>query len=139
MTSTTNDTPDRKEITCIICPNGCAVTVGRGEGDELVIDGHECKRGLKYATDEFLDPKRILATTVRIENSIIPLVPVRTAEAVPKGKLEEILEVLARVVVEAPVRCGDTIVENVIGTGVNVIATRTLGVGECRKIACEIR
>ncbi len=42
-----------KLITCIVCPNGCNVTVKEQEGGELLVEGFECKRGDKYARDEF--------------------------------------------------------------------------------------
>lgn len=131
--------PQKKTFTCIVCPNGCAISVSRAENGELIVDGHECKRGLTYATDEYTAPKRILATTVRIEGSFIPLLPVRTRNPVPKENLNEILDILARIKMQAPVRCGDTVVPDVLGTGVDVIATRTLGTGACKAIACETR
>lgn len=128
----------QKVITCVICPNSCTITVSQMKSGELVLEGNTCKRGEQYGRDEFTNPKRMLATTVRIKNAYIPLVPVRTSVRVPKDKLNEILDILARIQVEAPIKCGDVIVENVLGLDANVIATRTLDVDTCNKIACEL-
>mgnify|MGYP006289952847 CR=1 FL=1 len=128
----------QKLVTCIVCPNGCEVTVKELNDGEIVAEGYECKRGLKYSLDEFKDPKRILATTVRIRDARIPLVPVRTREGVPKNMLNDILDVLARIEVKAPIICGDVVLENILDTGVDVIATRSLGIDECNKIACTL-
>jgi CxxC motif-containing protein len=132
------DVEVQKEVTCVICPNSCTITVKQMKSGELVLSGHTCKRGEQYGTNEFTDPKRMLATTVRIKNAYIPLVPVRTSVAVSKVKLNEILDILARIEVTAPIKCGDVIVEDVLGLGANVIATRTLDVDTCNKIACEL-
>ncbi|MBD3188862.1 DUF1667 domain-containing protein [Candidatus Bathyarchaeota archaeon] len=129
---------EEKEITCIVCPTGCSIHVKRLEDGTLSIEGNQCKRGYDYAETEFIEPKRILATTIRIEMAKVPLVPVRTDEPVPKEKLDEILDFLANIKVKAPVNCGDVLVEHVLGLDANIIATRTLGVDTCDKIACEI-
>ncbi|NLZ52003.1 MAG: DUF1667 domain-containing protein [Thermoanaerobacteraceae bacterium] len=39
------------------------------------IHGNQCKRGIQYATDEFLNPKRISTTTVKIDGAHLPVVP----------------------------------------------------------------
>ena len=132
------DVEVQKDVTCVICPNSCTITVKQMKSGELVLSGNTCKRGEVYATNEFTDPKRMLATTVRIKNAYIPLVPVRTSVAVTKTKLNEILDILARIEVEAPIKCGDVIVQDVLGLGADVIATRTLDVDTCNKIACEL-
>nr|MDO8110399.1 DUF1667 domain-containing protein [Candidatus Sigynarchaeota archaeon] len=132
-----SDVVKQKEIICVICPNSCTVTVKQLKSGELVMEGQGCKRGEQYSRDEFLDPKRTLATTVRIRNAFIPLLPVRTSVPVPKNKLNEILDVLARIEVKAPIKCGDVILENVLGLSSNIIATRSLDVDLCYKIACE--
>jgi CxxC motif-containing protein len=106
---------------------------------KLLMEGAGCKRGETYATNEFLAPKRMLATTVRIKGAFIPLLPVRTSVPVLKERLDEILDILARIEVEAPFKCGAVVVKNVLGLGADVIATRSLGVDTCTKVACELR
>nr|MDO8088871.1 DUF1667 domain-containing protein [Candidatus Sigynarchaeum springense] len=130
----------QKDVICIICPNSCAITVKQmADGGKLIIEGQGCNRGETYATDEFLAPKRTLATTVRIRGAFIPLLPVRSSVPVPKEKLNDILDLLARIEVQAPFKCGAVVVQNVLGLGADIIATRTLPVDSCAKVACELK
>jgi CxxC motif-containing protein len=129
---TAGEAVQEKKVICVICPNSCEIVVKQMPDGSLLMEGQGCKRG------EFLAPKRTLATTVRIREALIPLLPVRTNVPVPKEKLNEILDILARIEVTAPITCGDVIVENVLDLEANVIATRTLGVDTCTKIACEL-
>lgn len=115
----------QKEFTCIVCPTSCRITV-TSQGNSLDISGHTCKRGEEYAYHEFTDPKRILTTTVVIRNGTKPRLPVISTEEVPKGKLRECVESLYQVHVSAPVKAGDIVVENVCGTGVDVVASRSM-------------
>ncbi|MHA1680321.1 MAG: DUF1667 domain-containing protein [Promethearchaeota archaeon] len=128
---------DEKNITCIVCPTGCTINVKRMEDGTLQVHGNECKRGLKYATAEFTAPTRILATTVKILGAKFPLVPVRSDIPLPKDRLFDVLDFLATIEVEAPVKCGDVIVPRVLGLEGNIIATRTMTIDDCTKIACE--
>ncbi len=130
-------TTKQKEVICVTCPNSCTITVKQMADGKLLLEGQGCKRGETYATNEFLAPKRMLATTVRIKGAFIPLLPVRTSVPVLKERLDEILDILARIEVEAPFKCGATVVKNVLGLGADIIATRTLGIDTCAKVACE--
>ena len=114
-----------KEIRCIVCPTGCLVHVENVNG-ELVIEGHSCNRGEEYAREEFISPKRILTTTMRVENGFLPLIPVRSDVLLPKEKLKETLKEIAKTVVEAPIKMGDILIQNVVGLDVNIIASRNL-------------
>ncbi|MHA1698089.1 MAG: DUF1667 domain-containing protein [Promethearchaeota archaeon] len=137
INSTSSSDQDEKLFTCIICPKGCNIKVKRGPDGNLLIEGHSCERGKKYAAEEFIEPKRILTTTVRIRNAKIPLIPVRTSKPVPKARLNDILDLIATVEVDAPKKCGDIIIKNVLNLGADVIATRSLSVDTCEKIACK--
>ncbi len=114
-----------KDIRCIVCPTGCLVHVENISG-ELIIEGHSCKRGEVYAREEFVSPKRILTTTMRVEKGFLPLIPVRSDKPIPKGKLEETLKLIARTQTKAPIKMGDTLIENVLGLEINIIASRDL-------------
>ncbi len=115
-----------KEFTCIVCPRSCRVKV-REEDGELAFDGHQCKRGETYAREEYTNPVRILTSTVALSHGPLPLLPVRTARPVPKGMLEKCMEEINSVVVEAPVRVGQVIVRDLASTGVDLVATRSIG------------
>jgi len=114
-----------KDIRCIVCPTGCLVHVENVSG-ELIIEGHSCKRGEEYGREEFIAPKRLLTTTIRVENGFLPLIPVRSDIPIPKEKLQETLRKIAITKVKAPIKMGDVLIEKVIGLDVNIIASRDL-------------
>jgi len=114
-----------KEIRCIVCPTGCLVHVENVNG-ELVMEGHSCNRGEEYAREEFIAPKRILTTTIRVENGFLPLIPVRSDRPIPKDRLRDALKEIAQTLTNAPIKMGDILIENVLGLEINIIASRDL-------------
>ena len=112
-----------KIITCIICPLGCEIEVEDKGDKDLIIRKYQCKRGQKYAEEEYLAPTRILATTVKIRNYIYPVIPVRTRGAVPKKLIFDCMNVLKTVEIEGPVKVGDVVVENILNSGIDIITT----------------
>ncbi len=112
------------ELTCIGCPLGCRLSVD--EENDYAVTGHTCKRGEVYGKNELKNPTRVLTTTVKAQGGIHGRCPVRTESAIPKGMLFEAMKELSKVKVTSPVKCGEVVVENILGTGVNVIATRDL-------------
>ncbi len=124
--SNENEFPESfKDIRCIICPTGCLVHVENVNG-ELIIEGHSCKRGEEYAREEFISPKRILTTTMRVENGFLPLIPVRSNKPIPKDKLENTLKEIAKTKTIAPIKMGDILLKNVLELEINIIASRDL-------------
>ncbi len=121
---------ENRRMTCIVCPVGCAMEVTIEDGQVADVDGNECKKGVTYAQEEVVAPTRTLASTVMVQGGVFPLVPVRTASEVPKGKIEEIMEVLSTVELEAPVQLGQVVVPNAVDTGVDVVATRSIRAGK---------
>ena len=81
------------------------------------------KKGAEYAVKEVTDPTRIVTTAVRVKNGSMPVVSVKTARDIPKGKIFNCVDALRDVCVEAPVQIGDVILENSAGTGVDIVAT----------------
>jgi CxxC motif-containing protein len=118
--------PDERELICISCPVGCQLTVATRDGELLAVRGNKCPKGISYARAEILDPRRILTTTVRIRGGSLPQLPVRTRQAIPKSLLAKGMEVLSRFEVDAPVRMGDVLIGDFVGTGVDVIASRSI-------------
>ena len=114
-----------KEIICIMCPLGCRMEV-QLDGEEVVgVAGSKCKKGEKHARQEVFFPGRVLATTVRTTYPEVPLLPVRSDNLIPKGKLIECMRVIARRVVSGPVQLGEVIIKNILGLEVNIIASRS--------------
>ncbi len=106
-------------LTCIVCPKGCTLTV---EADKKEVTGHGCSRGKDYALAEVVNPTRVLTTTVAIDNPDHRRLPVKTSAPIPKGKLPEAMQTLETIRVASPVRIGDVIVSNILGTGIDLVA-----------------
>ncbi len=111
----------KRKIICTVCPVGCNIEVEMTENKEILsITGNTCKRGLVYAENECINPKRTLTTTVFCDNGKI--LSVKTSEAVPKELLFECMKVINKTLAKAPVKIGDVIIENILDTGADVIA-----------------
>ena len=114
----------KKNLTCILCPVGCEIIVTvTGNTIEKIV-GNQCNRGIPYATDEFLNPKRILTTTVKIDGADLPVVSVRSDKPLPKNLIFKCMEILKKVRIKAPAEMGQVIVENILDTNINIIITR---------------
>lgn len=117
---------ETKNLICINCPMGCALTVEM-EGQEVVsVSGNTCKRGDTYARKEVTNPTRIVTSTVRVAGGEADMVSVKTKEDIPKGKIVECIKALKDVQVQAPVHIGDVIVTDIAGTGVDIVATKNI-------------
>ena len=115
----------QKEMTCIVCPIGCQLKITERDG-QYIVTGNKCPRGKEYAITEVTAPKRTVTSTVKITGAIYPVIPVKTAGEVPKEKIFDVMQALASVTLQAPIKCGDIVICNVAGTDVDVITTRDL-------------
>ena len=122
------------ELICISCPVGCHLEVSEKENG-LFVKGNQCKKGEAYAICELKAPTRVLTTTVRINNGFLKRLPVRTNSALPKDKLFQAMEIINQVIVTAPIKVGELIVENILGTGVDIIASRSMEVSGVNEVA----
>lgn len=112
-----------KDLICIGCPLGCNLEVLIEDMKSITVKGQACKRGEIYGIKECTNPTRILTTTVEVEGGYPEVVPVKTEKDIPKDKLFDCIRELKKVKLTAPVHIGDVIVENILDTGVNIIAT----------------
>lgn len=141
------------ELTCIVCPKGCRLRVDDQNGYKVT--GNICARGEAYGREEAIDPKRTVTSTVRIlferqkdpvatVNPAIPQplplvsyfrpdlpqiearLPVKTSAPIPKAKIMAVMAEINAITVRGPVRVGDVIAKNIAGTGVDLLATRTM-------------
>ncbi|HTX80352.1 MAG TPA: DUF1667 domain-containing protein [Longilinea sp.] len=115
------------KLICITCPKGCTLSVTHDGKTVIGVDGNTCKRGMEYARAELSDPRRMIATTVRIKGGTHPLLPVYTATPFPKPRIRELLKELRSVELSAPVQMGAVVVKDALGTGIDVIASRDMG------------
>ncbi len=116
-----------EKIICITCPKGCSLEVTRDGQTVLKVKGG-CKRGKEYVQRELTDPRRMVATTVRVKGGIHPLLPVATAAPFPKPRIGELMDALRRVEVSAPVEPGQPVLEDALGTGIAILASRRIEV-----------
>lgn len=115
-----------KLIICTVCPQGCRITV-TGEGDKITsVSGFTCPRGEAYAKQEFVCPLRILTGSVLTENAAEPLLPVRSADRIPRDRIPECMKELRKVRVKAPAKVHDVVVKNILGTGVDIVSCADL-------------
>jgi CxxC motif-containing protein len=114
-----------KELICIGCPMGCMLQVESDSQTVQSVKGNVCARGSQYARDEVLRPRRTVTSLIMVEGSSIPL-SVRTRTAIPKDLISDCLKRIRHLKVILPVRIGDVIDPDILGTGVDLIATRNL-------------
>ncbi len=117
---------NKHDLVCINCPLSCALEVYEEGGEVKEVKGAECKIGQRYAIEEFTNPRRMLTTTVHAVGGLVPMLPVRSAEPIPRALLKDAVITLARLVVDAPVAVGQVIYPDILGTGIDVIASRSL-------------
>jgi CxxC motif-containing protein len=115
-----------KEITCIVCPIGCKILVKKNMNHFEVCNGNKCVKGVEYAKAEALDPKRMLTSSVIVNNGEWPLVSVKSSMPVPKNKLFQVLKQIKIANVDAPITLGQTIIKNVANTKINIVATKSV-------------
>lgn len=117
------------QFNCTTCPSECLLTVEveRDSNDALMevrsVTGNSCPRGDKFAHQELTCPMRVLTTTVAVSDGDEALLPVRTAEAIPLALHAHAMDLIRGVVVEAPIQMGDVVLENLLETNINLIAS----------------
>ncbi len=109
-----------RKLTCIVCPLGCELTVNLEGNTVSSVEGNNCPRGKKYATDECTNPMRTVTSTVRCSDGSI--VAVKTDSAIPKKNMLECMKIINKSVAHLPISVGDIIIKNVFGA--NVVATQ---------------
>ncbi len=116
----------KRTFTCIVCPNGCEVEAEYEGTTVLSVTGNLCPKGKAYVTQELSDPRRTIASSVRVTGGTMPLASVRLTKAIPKDRIFDVMREIDRVVLPAPVHIGDVAVKNVLGLDSDVIVTRNV-------------
>lgn len=112
-----------KELICISCPMGCHLKV---DVDNKTVTGNTCKRGEIYGLNEVTNPVRVVTSTIKVNGGELPVVPVKTAGAIPKKLNFECMKVINETTVSAPIKMGDILIKDVLGTGIDVVASRDI-------------
>lgn len=112
-----------RNLVCILCPRGCSLTA-KQENGTWSVTGNTCPRGEKYGIDECTNPVRTVTSILRISNRDGMMVSVKTSAPIAKGRMFEAMEQIRSASVEAPVRTGDVLLQNVCGA--DIIATKNI-------------
>ena len=116
----------KQEMICVVCPQSCRMSIDINAAGDVFVSGNKCKRGVTYAEKELTNPTRKVSTTVRIEHAVHLRLPVKSDTEVPKAMVLSIVKALDAVLVTSPIRVGDVVATNVLDSGINFIATRSM-------------
>lgn len=111
-------------IICITCPKGCHLSVDEENG--YTVTGNACPRGAVYGKNELLHPVRVVTSTVRIDGAMLPRLPVKTDRPLPKEKMFDCMELINGITVQSPVKVGQVLAADILGTDVNIVAAKTM-------------
>lgn len=114
-----------RELVCIVCPKGCTMHISEENG-EYRVTGNTCKRGAQFAISEMTKPMRTICTTVRTVFKDAPVLPVRVSCEIPKDRIFDVMREINAVRLDKRIGRGEIVLENVLGLGVNIIATSDL-------------
>lgn len=117
---------DEKDITCIVCPIGCKILITTNGKNFEILKGSKCKRGMEYARNEALDPRRMLTSSVLVTNGEWPLVSVKSSKPIPKDKIFTVLREIKQTKISAPVKSGQIIIKNIANTNIDIVATKSI-------------
>jgi len=114
----------KRELTCIVCPIGCLLSVTLESGVVTEVTGNTCPRGKQYAIDECTHPVRTVTTTARTSDGGV--IPVKTDRPIPKELMFECMQAIDSAIVSLPAHIGDIVIENLLETGANIIVTANM-------------
>lgn len=128
VTGTTTAASTTRHFHCTTCPSECALTIEtrideNGLEHVLSVQGNRCARGRKFAEQEIIRPMRILATTIVVRGGDEKLLPVRTARPIPRDLHLSAMRDIRHTSVTAPVHMGDVVMSDLLGTGVDLVAS----------------
>ncbi len=114
------------DLVCKVCPMACNLKIVEDELDPsgYNIRGNRCNRGVEYGLKEITEPSRVLSSRVLLKNGPMGRVPVRTDAVIASHLVDDAMDLIRNTVAYAPLKRGDIIVENILNTGVNLIAAR---------------
>ncbi len=116
------------EKICIVCPIGCNLKITKDSSQEegYLVEDNKCPRGYTYAIKEMTNPTRIVTSTVKISDLEDVMLPVKTTDGIPKGKIFELMDEINKIEIELPIQMNDVIIPNLFGSDVNLVATRSM-------------
>ena len=112
----------KRTITCIECPIGCAITVSF-DGDNVAnIEGNTCPRGALYAKNEIICPRRVVTTTVKTTDG--RMMAVKTDRPIKKSQIFYVMQKIRTIITE-PKSIGEVVFAN-ISEDINLVCAQEL-------------
>ena len=120
----------QETMCCTTCPSGCVLLVTiDDQGNIADVQGNNCPRGEIFAQGEWTDPVRTLtSTTYASIGGKEYLIPVKTAKPISRTKMASAMEEINAIVIDHPVTMGDILRKNIAGTGVDLVACKTVNI-----------
>lgn len=115
-----------REFTCIICPNGCDIEARIEDGKLLAVEGALCPKGEAYVKQELINPQRTISTSVLVKGGVLPLASVRLTAPVPRESLQDVMDEIKKISLDAPVTAGTVVIKNIMGFDSDVIVTKSV-------------
>jgi len=112
----------QKEIICAECANRCKLLVEQ-QGEDIIITGNRCPRGLKSGREEFLGERVTVHGVVRCSAAETGKVAVHTSKPVQKGMVYKVTLAMKRVKLDKEVIAGDVVVKNISNTDADLIVS----------------
>jgi CxxC motif-containing protein len=114
------------EKKCKVCPVGCNLKIIQNNTNPstYTVEGNSCNRGKEFGIKEVLEPSRVLTSRVLLKNGPMSRLPVKTNGVISENLVDKCMEIIKITEISAPVEKGQIIIENILDTGVDVIAAR---------------
>lgn len=109
-----------KHLVCAICPKGCFLQF---DPKTKTAEGNNCRRGEIFLKQEMSNPQRVVTTTIKIEGGTKERISVKTSSPINKNLVFDCINEIKKIKLKAPIKLGDTIIENILKTGVDIVAT----------------
>lgn len=109
---------------CEICPVGCELTLDPSMPEK--ISGNRCGRGREFAEKKLRSEEMFVTGRICVLNGNMSHLPVVTSQQVSSSISGQILAALFDLEVEAPIRNRECIVENIAGSGADLLAARSI-------------
>ena len=113
----------KKNLVCVLCPRGCRIVV---DTESLEVTGNSCPRGAQFGPQEITSPQRMLTSTAAVKGALHKKIPVRTTFAIPFDQTFNCIQEIQKLQLSAPIEVGQVLIPNILGTGVDIIASRSL-------------
>jgi len=116
-----------KRLTCILCPNGCKIKAELSGSEIIKLEGARCPKGKTFLLQEINNPQRNIATSVLVKDGELELASVRLNGDIPRDKIFEVMNEIRKLECTAPLSSGQVLIRDVLGLGVDVICTKSIG------------